>query len=86
MGQNTFPGFKKPSLWSKDVRQVFHFDDLQGLIPIVNTVSVHVSLAVLLVQDFFEELLTRIIKSFLFRQQGSCFYSKSIDRGFYSYL
>lgn len=31
---------------------------------IVNTVIVHVSLAVLLVQDFWEELLTRIIRSF----------------------
>lgn len=51
-------------MWNKDVGQVFHFDDLQGLIPIVNTVSVHVSLAVLLVQAFFGELLTRLIKCF----------------------
>lgn len=49
-----FPDLKKTNLlWSKDVRQIFHFDDLQGLVLIVNTVSVHVSLAALLVQDFF---------------------------------
>lgn len=74
---------------SKDVRKVFHFDDLQYLLITVNTtlsISVHVSLTVLFVQVlfffFFGELLTRIIRSLYLDSEARVFRANQLTEAF----